>query len=80
MDITASLPAGRFVGQVEGEAPGIGIRYATGPSAPDVLADYFRAGGGQSFRFEAGCADRRCWCLTYGVASGDTVRLAVAKV
>ena len=80
VDITATLPAGRYIAQVEGDAPYIGVRYATGASAPTDLADYFRATGREAFRFEAGCADRRCWVVTYGVPSTDTVRLAVAKV
>ena len=80
VDITAILPAGRYIAQVEGEAPYIGVRYATGTTAPAALADYFRAGGGESFRFESGCADRRCWVVTYGVPSADIVRLSVAKV
>lgn len=80
VDITRDLASGRYVAQVGGRADYIGVRYATAEAAPDNVEDYFVATGGESFRFVAGCSDRRCWVLPYGVPSTDTVRLAVAKV
>ena len=79
VDITQGLASGRYIAQVQGDAPSIGVRYASAAAAPDEPADYFVATGGESFRFQAGCADG-CWVIPFGVSSTDTVRLAVARV
>lgn len=80
VDITESLAAGRYVAQVQGDSESVGVRYATAPAAPDNPQDYFVATGRQTFRFAAGCEDRRCWVLNYGLTPAEPVLLAIAKV
>jgi len=55
-DISDGLAAGNYLAQVRGspDATHFFVEYASAASAPTTAQDYFQAGIGESFVFEAG--------------------------
>ena len=73
-DITDGLEPGCYVAQVSGSPAALGVLYASGPTAPDVDADYFHCRGNGYFTFTV--ADGPTWAKSSVAGIVFTVALA----
>ena len=85
-DISAGLPRGEYIGQVLRDGRGLDsdaprVLYATAPTAPVRLRDYFEGSAGDTFRFCAGEGQDPTWVRRAPAAElyGTDYRPAVAR-